>query len=87
VESGYGYRADVRVEHLWHEGREVLRGGGIEVFAGELSVGVGDTVRVDGKIALPEVGEDGFDYARYLHSGSDFADGGVPGRHLSDQEA
>lgn len=87
VESGYGYRADVRVEHLWHEVREALRGGGIEVFAGDLSVGVGDTVRVDGKISLPEVGEDGFDYARYLHSGSDFADGGVPGRHLSNHEA
>jgi competence protein ComEC len=66
VESGYGYRADVRVEHLWHEGREVLRGGGVEVFAGDLSVGVGDRVRVDGEISLPEVGEDGFDYARYL---------------------
>jgi competence protein ComEC len=66
VESSYGYRADVRVEHLWHEGREVLRGGGVEVFAGDLSVGVGDRVRVDGEISLPEVGEDGFDYARYL---------------------
>ena len=66
VESGFGYRADVRVEHLWHEGREVLRGGGVEVFAGDLSVGVGDTVRVDGEISLPEVGEDGFDYGRYL---------------------
>ena len=66
VESGFGYRTDVRVEHLWHDGREVLRGGGIEVFAGDLSVGVGDRVRVDGEISLPEVGEDGFDYARYL---------------------
>ena len=66
VESGYGYRADVRVEHLWHEGREVLRGGGVEVFAGDLSVGVGDRVRVDGEISLPEVG---FDYARYLRYG------------------
>ncbi|CAA9486885.1 MAG: hypothetical protein AVDCRST_MAG05-1637 [uncultured Rubrobacteraceae bacterium] len=70
VESGYGYRADVRVEHLWHEGREVLRGGGVEVFAGDLSVGVGDTVRVDGEISLPEVGEDDFDYARYLGTNS-----------------
>ncbi|CAA9438489.1 MAG: hypothetical protein AVDCRST_MAG03-3789 [uncultured Rubrobacteraceae bacterium] len=66
VESGFGYRADVRVEHLWHEGREVIRGGGVEVFAGDLSVGVGDKVRVDGEISLPEVGEDGFDYAKYL---------------------
>lgn len=70
VESGYGYRADVRVEHLWHQGREVLRGGGVEVFAGDLSVGVGDRVRVDGEISLPEVGEDGFDYARYLGTNS-----------------
>ncbi len=66
VQSGFGYRADVRVDHLWHEGREVLRGGGVEVFAGDLSVGVGDIVRVDGEISLPEVGESGFDYGRYL---------------------
>ncbi|MDP8950386.1 MAG: ComEC family competence protein, partial [Actinomycetota bacterium] len=66
VASSWGYRADVRVEHLWYEGREVLRGGGVEVFAGDLSVGVGDRVRVDGEISLPESGEDDFDYARYL---------------------
>ncbi len=66
VQSSFGYRADVRVEHLWHEGREVLRGGGVEVFAPDLSLGVGDRVRVDGEISVPEVGEDGFDYARYL---------------------
>jgi competence protein ComEC len=67
VASSWGYRADVRVEHLWYEGKEVLRGGGIEVFAGDLGgVGVGDRVRVDGEISLPEPGEDGFDYARYL---------------------
>ena len=66
VQSFFGYRADVRVEHLWHEGREVVRGGGAEVFAGDLSVGVGDRVRVEGEISQPEVGEDGFDYARYL---------------------
>ena len=66
VQSSFGYRADVRVEQLWHEGTEVLRGGGVEVFAGDLSVGVGDRVRVDGELTLPEVGEDGFDYARYL---------------------
>jgi competence protein ComEC len=29
VASSWGYRADVRVEHLWYEGREVLRGGGV----------------------------------------------------------
>jgi competence protein ComEC len=66
VASSWGYRADVRVEHLWYEGREVLRGGGVEVFAGDLSVGVGDRVRVDGELSRPETGEDGFDYARYL---------------------
>jgi competence protein ComEC len=65
--SSWGYRADVRVEHLWYEGREVLRGGGVEVFAGDLGgVGVGDRIRVDGEISLPEPGEDDFDYARYL---------------------
>ena len=66
VQSSFGYRADVRVEHLWHHGREVLRGGGVEVFAGDLSVGVGDRVRIEGEISRPEAGEDGFDYARYL---------------------
>ncbi|HEX2181318.1 MAG TPA: ComEC/Rec2 family competence protein [Rubrobacteraceae bacterium] len=64
--SSWGYRADVRVEHLWYGGREVLRGGRVEVFAGDLSVGVGDRVRVDGDISRPETGEDGFDYAKYL---------------------
>jgi competence protein ComEC len=67
VPSGYGYRADLRVEHLWHHNQEIVRGGGVEVFAVDLSgVGVGDRVRVDGEISLPEPGEDGFDYARYL---------------------
>ena len=67
VPSGYGYRADLRVEHLWHDNEEILRGGGVEVFAVDLSgVGVGNRVRVDGEISLPEPGEDGFDYARYL---------------------
>jgi competence protein ComEC len=67
VPSGYGYRADLRVEHLWHDNEEVLRGGGVEVFAVDLSgLGVGDQVRVDGEISLPKPGEDGFDYARYL---------------------
>jgi competence protein ComEC len=66
VPSSWGYRADVRVEHLWYEGREILRGGGVEVFAADLSVGVGDRVRVDGEISLPEPGEDDFDYAKYL---------------------
>jgi competence protein ComEC len=64
--SGFGYMADLRVDHLWYEGNEVVRGGGVEVFAGDLSVGVGDRVMVNGEISLPETGDDGFDYARYL---------------------
>lgn len=66
VQSGYGYRADLRVRHLWYEDEEILRGGGVEVFASDLSFGVGDTVRVDGEISAPEPGENGFDYGRYL---------------------
>jgi competence protein ComEC len=66
VASGFGYRAEMRVEHLWYEEKEVLRGGGVQVFAGDLRGGVGDTVRVDGEISRPQPGEDGFDYARYL---------------------
>src|ERR671911_396870 len=65
-ESGFGYMADFRVERLWFEGREVLRGGGVEVFAADLSIGVGDRVRVEGEISRPQIGEDGFDYGRYL---------------------
>jgi len=68
--SGFGYMADLRVERLWYEGREILRGGGVEVFAGDLSLGVGDRVRVDGEISLPQIGEDGFDYGRYLGTNS-----------------
>ncbi len=65
-ESSFGYMADLRIERLWYEGREVLRGGGVEVFAADLSIGVGDRVRVDGEISRPQIGEDGFDYGRYL---------------------
>ena len=64
--SSFGYMADFRVERLWYEDREVLRGGGVEVFAGDLSVGVGDRVIVEGEISRPQIGEDGFDYGRYL---------------------
>lgn len=66
VQSSFGYRTDVRVGHLWYEGEEILRGGGVEVFAADLRVGVGDEVRVDGEISHPEPGDDGFDYGRYL---------------------
>jgi len=38
--SGFGYMADLRVERLYYDGREVLRGGGVELFAGDLSLGV-----------------------------------------------
>lgn len=66
VRGGFGYRADLRVEHLWYEEKEVLRGGRLQVFAGDLSVGVGDEVRVDGELTSPEPGDSGFDYGRYL---------------------
>ena len=45
--------ADLRVERLWYEGSEILRGGGVEVFAADLSIGVGDGVMVDGEISPP----------------------------------
>ncbi len=69
--SGFGYMADLRVEHLWYHGREILRGGGVEVFAADLSIGVGDRVMVYGEILLPQGGEDGFDYGRYLGTNSE----------------
>ncbi|MBA3610624.1 MAG: ComEC family competence protein [Rubrobacter sp.] len=67
VQTGFGYRADLRVERLWFEEQEVLRGGGVEIFAVDLAgIGVGDRIRVDGEITPPAPAEDGFDYARYL---------------------
>ena len=70
--SSFGYMAaGLRVERLWYEDREVLRGGGVEVFAGDLSVGVGDRLIVEGEISRPQVGEDGFDYGRYLGTNSE----------------
>jgi len=67
VQTGFGYRVDMRVESLSFDGREVLRGGGVEVFAVDLAgVGVGDRVRVAGEITPPAPAEDGFDYGRYL---------------------
>ena len=54
------------MEHLWYEGKEILRGGGVEVFAQDLEFGVGDEVRVDGEISRPEFSDDGFDYGKYL---------------------
>ncbi|MDQ3913148.1 MAG: DUF4131 domain-containing protein [Actinomycetota bacterium] len=65
----WGYGPDLWVEHLWYEGREVLRGGGVKIFAGDLAgAGAGDRVRVDGEISLPDPGEGDFDYARYLRA-------------------
>ncbi len=66
VPTKVGYRADVRVEHLWYEEKEVLRGGGIQAYAGDIRAGVGDQVQINGKLQRPEVKEDGFDYGRYL---------------------
>ncbi|MDQ3568455.1 MAG: ComEC family competence protein [Actinomycetota bacterium] len=65
TQVSYGYMADVRVDHLWYDRREILRGGGVEVFAGDLNLGVGDRVRVEGEISPPDSGG-GFDYGRYL---------------------
>lgn len=66
TQVSYGYMADVRVDHLWYDGREILRGGGVEVFAYDLGLGVGDRVRVDGEVSLPDSGGGDFDYGRYL---------------------
>ena len=68
VPTKIGYRADVRVEHLWYEEKEVLRGGGIQVYSGDMPVGVGDRVQLSGELKRPETKEDGFDYGRYLQT-------------------
>lgn len=61
-----GHRAGVRVEKLWYEEEQLLRGGGVEVYSFDMRVGVGDRVRVDGELTRPTPGEGGFDYGRYL---------------------
>ncbi len=43
----------------------------MQVYAGDLPFGVGDRLRVDGELTRPEVGEDGFDYGRYLGTSSE----------------
>jgi competence protein ComEC len=68
VPTKAGYRADVRIEHLWYKEKEVLRGGGIQVYAGDMRVGVGDRVQVNGELKRPEMKDDGFDYGRYLQT-------------------
>ena len=70
VPTKIGYRADVRIEHLWYEEKEVLRGGGVQVYSGDMPVGVGDRVQLSGELKRPETKEDGFDYGRYLGTGS-----------------
>jgi len=63
--AGIGYGADLRVDQLYYEGREIITGGKLRVQSPDLSVGVGDEVRVRGEISAPEPAED-FDYGRYL---------------------
>ncbi len=68
VPTKVGQRADVRIEHLWYEDKEVLRGGGIQVYANDMRGGVGDRVQLNGELKRPETKEDGFDYGRYLQT-------------------
>jgi len=64
--AGFGDRAELRVESLRYGGREVLGGGAVELFAPGLGLlGVGDRVRAEGDLYVPEPSPD-FDYARYL---------------------
>ncbi|QYJ14754.1 hypothetical protein Rxycam_00558 [Rubrobacter xylanophilus DSM 9941] len=64
--AGFGHRAELQVESLWYGDREALRGGAVELFAPGLgSLGVGDEVRAEGRLYVPEPSPD-FDYARYL---------------------
>ena len=68
VPTKVGYRADVHVEHLWYEEKEVLRGGGVQVYSYDMRAGVGDRVQLSGELKRPEVEEDGFDYGQYLQT-------------------
>jgi competence protein ComEC len=64
--AGFGDRAELRIESLRYGGREVLRGGAVELFAPGLGLlGVGDRVQAEGNLYVPEPSL-GFDYARYL---------------------
>lgn len=65
--SGAGNRAELRVEHLWLGDRELVRGGKVQIRAFDLRAGVGDRVRVDGEIVVPDSGGE-FDYARHLRT-------------------
>lgn len=53
---------------LWYEEKESLRGGGIQVYTGDMRVGVGDRVQPNGDSKRPETKEDGFDYGQYLQA-------------------
>jgi hypothetical protein len=55
VPTKIGSRADVRVEHLWYEEKEVLRGGGVQVYANDIRVGVGDRVQLNGSLRTPKL--------------------------------
>lgn len=63
--AGIGYGVDLRVDRLYYEEREVITGGKLRVQSPDLSVGVGDEVRVQGEITQPDPYGD-FDYGRYL---------------------
>ncbi|WP_206751787.1 ComEC/Rec2 family competence protein [Rubrobacter xylanophilus] len=64
--AGFGHRAELGVESLWYGGQEALRGGAVELFAPGLgALGMGDEVRAEGRLYVPEPSPD-FDYARYL---------------------
>jgi competence protein ComEC len=65
--GGMGYGADLGVDRLYYEGREIISGGKLRMQAPNLSVGVGDEVRVSGEISAPDPSGD-FDYGRYLET-------------------
>jgi competence protein ComEC len=70
VPTGFGYRADLRVKHLWYEDKEVLRGGACRSTRATFPSASVTGWRVDGELTRPEVGEDGFDYGKYLGTNS-----------------
>lgn len=65
--AGIGYGAELLVDRLYYEEDEIVTGGKLRVQSPDLSVGVGDEVRLRGEIAEPEP-FDGFDYGRYLET-------------------
>lgn len=63
--AGVGYGADLLVDRLYYEKDDIIVGGKLRVQSPDLSVGVGDKVRVRGEISTPGSSGD-FDYRRYL---------------------